>query len=163
MKKFTCWHPVLLKHCRVSLLLGINVHSRDSSHIVFLLEPAIELIKHAPNMLYNCDTSITVWKHKHKIHQPKRRTTNTYSLVTEPRPYARITFKTKRELCETLIKTGPLRENQRVLHSLWLWHMCMAGKNRPLEVHIKEHRYNLIQGLLEESKSCIWREPSNML
>jgi hypothetical protein len=39
---------------------GINVHSGNSSHIFYLLEPETELIKHAPNRLYNCDDSITV-------------------------------------------------------------------------------------------------------
>jgi hypothetical protein len=57
------------------------------------------------------------------------------------------------------MKTGPVTDAQQMKQCVYNipcdcgW--CYTGKtSRPLEVHIKEHKYNLTQGLLEKSKSA---------
>jgi predicted GIY-YIG superfamily endonuclease len=55
------------------------------------------------------------------------------------------------------MKTGPVREAQQVNHCVYNipceCGRCYIGEtSRPLEVRIKEHKYNLTQGLLEKSK-----------
>jgi hypothetical protein len=52
------------------------------------------------------------------------------------------------------MKTGPVRNDQQCVYNI----PCDCGRcyidetSRPLEVRIKEHKYNLTQGLLEKSK-----------
>jgi hypothetical protein len=70
-----------------------------------------------------------------------------------------VTVKTKHTFCGTLMKTGPVRDGQQmkqcVYNILCDCGRCYIGKTgRPLEVHIKEHKYNLTQGLLEKPKSA---------
>jgi hypothetical protein len=69
----------------------------------------------------------------------------------------RTTFKTKYTLRGTLMETGPVRDGQQMKQCVYNiprdCGRCYLGKTcRPLEVCIKEHKYNLIQGLLEKSK-----------
>jgi hypothetical protein len=66
-------------------------------------------------------------------------------------------FKTKHTLRGTLMKTGLVREShqtkQCVYNILCDCGTCYISKtSRPLEVSIKEQKYNLTQGLLEKSK-----------
>jgi hypothetical protein len=69
----------------------------------------------------------------------------------------RTIFKTKHTLRGTLMKTGPVRDTQQTKQCVYSI-PCDCGRcyisetSRPLEVHIKEHKYNLTQGLLEKSK-----------
>jgi hypothetical protein len=63
-------------------------------------------------------------------------------------------FKTIHTLHGTLMKTGPVRYAQQTNQCV----SCDCGRcyisetSRPLEVRIKEHKYNLTKGLLEKSK-----------
>jgi predicted GIY-YIG superfamily endonuclease len=55
------------------------------------------------------------------------------------------------------MKTGPVRDAQEMKQCVYNipcdCGRCYIGKTRrPLEVHIKEHKYNLTQGLLEKSQ-----------
>jgi hypothetical protein len=55
------------------------------------------------------------------------------------------------------MKTGPVRDTQQAKHCVYSIPCdCDRGDigeaSRPLEVRIKEHKYNLTQGLLEKSK-----------
>jgi predicted GIY-YIG superfamily endonuclease len=66
-------------------------------------------------------------------------------------------FQTKRTLHGTLIKTGHVRDAQQRNHCVYSipcdFDRCYIGEtSRPLEVRIKEHKYNVTQGLLEKSK-----------
>lgn len=69
----------------------------------------------------------------------------------------RTIFKTKHTLRETLMKTGPGRDAQKTKQCVYSI-PCDCGRyyigetSRPLEVRIKEHKYNMTQGLLEKSK-----------
>jgi hypothetical protein len=69
----------------------------------------------------------------------------------------RTIFKTKLTLQWTLMKTEPLRDAQQTKQCMCSI-PCDCGScyisetSRPLEVHIKEHKYNLTQGLLGKSK-----------
>jgi hypothetical protein len=68
-----------------------------------------------------------------------------------------IIFKTKHTLQGTLMKTVPVREAQQMKQCVYNipcdCGRCYIGKTRrPLKVHTKEHKYNLTQGLLENSK-----------
>jgi hypothetical protein len=69
----------------------------------------------------------------------------------------RTIFKTKHIIRETLLKTGLLRDAQRTKQGVYSI-PCDCGRcyisetSRPLEVSIKEHKYNLTQGLPEKSK-----------
>jgi hypothetical protein len=56
------------------------------------------------------------------------------------------------------MKTGPVRDIQQTKQCVYSFpcdcDRCYIGEtSRPLEVRIKEHKYNLTQGLLEKSKS----------
>jgi hypothetical protein len=69
----------------------------------------------------------------------------------------RTIFKTKHTLRGTLMKTGPVRDAQQRKQCVYSIPCNCGGcyiseTSRPLEVLIKEHRYNLTQGLLEKSK-----------
>jgi hypothetical protein len=69
----------------------------------------------------------------------------------------RTIFMTKHTLRGTLMKTGPVRDVQQMKQCVYSipcgCGRCHIGETgRPLEVHIKEHKYNLTQGLLEKSK-----------
>jgi hypothetical protein len=68
----------------------------------------------------------------------------------------RTIFKTKHTLHGTLMTTGPVRDVQQtkqcVQHLMRLWQKLHWRNYRPLEVRIKEHKYNLTQGLPEKSK-----------
>jgi hypothetical protein len=69
----------------------------------------------------------------------------------------RTIFKTKHTLRGTLMKTGPVRDVQQTKQCVYSipcdCGRCYIGEtSRPLEVRIKEHKHNLNQGLLEESK-----------
>jgi hypothetical protein len=69
----------------------------------------------------------------------------------------RTIFKTKHAPHGTLTKTRPVRDAQKTkqcVYSIPCDHgRCYIGEtSRPLEVCIKEHKYNLIQGVFEESK-----------
>jgi hypothetical protein len=69
----------------------------------------------------------------------------------------RTIFKTTHTLHGTLMRTGSLRNGQQVKQYVYSIPYdcggCYIGKTgRPLEVRIKEHKYNLIQDLLEKSK-----------
>jgi predicted GIY-YIG superfamily endonuclease len=60
-------------------------------------------------------------------------------------------------ICGTLMKTGPVRDVQQTKKCVYCISCdsgrCYSGeRSRPLEVRIKEHKYNLTQGLLEKSK-----------
>jgi hypothetical protein len=80
-------------------------------------------------------------------------------------------FKNKHKLCGTLMKTGPVRDAQQMKQCVYSipcdWGKCYIGEtSRYLEVCLKEHKYNLTQGLLEKIKIspiCIRRRPQNML
>jgi hypothetical protein len=56
------------------------------------------------------------------------------------------------------MKTGPVRDAQQMKQCVYSipcdCDRCYIGetRSRPLDVSIKEHRYNLTQGLLEKSK-----------
>jgi hypothetical protein len=69
----------------------------------------------------------------------------------------RTIFKTKHTLRGTLMKTGPVRDAQQTKQCVYSI-PCDSGRwyigetSRPLEVRIKEHKYNPTQGLLEISK-----------
>jgi hypothetical protein len=69
----------------------------------------------------------------------------------------RAIFKTKHTICGTSMRTGPVRDGQQTKQCVYNI-PCDCGKyyigetGRPLEVCIKEHKYNLTQGLLEKSK-----------
>jgi hypothetical protein len=66
-------------------------------------------------------------------------------------------FKTKYTLHGILVKTRSIRDVHLMKQCVYSI-PCDCGKcyigetSRPLEVHIKEHKYNLIQNLLEKSK-----------
>jgi hypothetical protein len=69
----------------------------------------------------------------------------------------RTIFKTKNTLHGTLVETGPVRDAQQMKQFVYSipcdGGRCYTGEtSRPLEVRIKEHKYNLTQGLLEKSK-----------
>jgi predicted GIY-YIG superfamily endonuclease len=69
----------------------------------------------------------------------------------------RTIFKTKHALCGTLLKMGLVRDAQQTKQCVYSIQCdcgrCYIGEtSRPLEVHIKEHKCNLTQGLLEKSK-----------
>jgi hypothetical protein len=69
----------------------------------------------------------------------------------------RTLFKTKRTLRGTLMKTGPVRDAQQKKQCVYSI-LCECGRcyigetSRPSDARIKEHKYNLTQGLLEKSK-----------
>jgi hypothetical protein len=69
----------------------------------------------------------------------------------------RTIFKTKHTLCVTLTKIGLVRGAQQMKQCVYNI-SCDCGRcyisetTRPLEFHIKEHKYNLTQGLHEKSK-----------
>jgi predicted GIY-YIG superfamily endonuclease len=55
------------------------------------------------------------------------------------------------------MKTGPVRDAQQTKQCVYsipcdCGRCYIGGTSRPLEVRIKEHKYNLTQGLLEKSK-----------
>jgi hypothetical protein len=63
----------------------------------------------------------------------------------------------KHTLRGTLMKTGPVRDAQQTKQCVYSipcdCGRCYFGEtSRPLQVRIKEHKYNLTQGLLEKSK-----------
>jgi hypothetical protein len=65
----------------------------------------------------------------------------------------RTIFKTKHTLCGTLMKTGPVREVQQTKQCVYSIPCdccrCYIGEtSRPLEVCIKEDKYDLTQGVL---------------
>jgi hypothetical protein len=71
---------------------------------------------------------------------------------------ARTIVKIKQALRGTLMKTGPVRhakQRKQCVYSI----PCDCGgyymgeSSRSLEVHIKEHKYNLTQGLLEKNQN----------
>jgi hypothetical protein len=69
----------------------------------------------------------------------------------------RTIFKTKHILCGTSMKTGPVRDAQQTKQCVYNipcdCGRCYIGEKwRSLEGHIREHKYNLTQGLLEKSK-----------
>jgi hypothetical protein len=83
------------------------------------------------------------------ISEKFRRIGNRFSLRT--------IFKTKHTLRGTLMKTGPGRDAQLTKQCVYNipcdYDRCCIGETcRPLEVCIKEHKYNLTQGLLEKLK-----------
>jgi hypothetical protein len=69
----------------------------------------------------------------------------------------RTIFKTKHTLCGTLMETGPVGDVQQLKQCVYSI-PCDCGRcyisetSGPLEVHIKEYKYNLTQGLLKKSK-----------
>jgi hypothetical protein len=69
----------------------------------------------------------------------------------------RTIFKSKYALRGTLMQTGPVRDAQQTNQCVYSipcdCGRCYIGEtSRPLEVSIKEHKYNLTQGMFEESK-----------
>jgi hypothetical protein len=69
----------------------------------------------------------------------------------------RTIFKIKHALRGILMKTGPVRNIQQTKQCMYNIPCGCGGfyigeTNRPLEVRIKEHKYNLTRGLLEKSK-----------
>jgi hypothetical protein len=69
----------------------------------------------------------------------------------------RTIFKTKHTLHGTLTKTGLVRDAQQMKQCMYsIPHDCggcyINKTSRPLGVYIKEHKYNLTQGLLNKSK-----------
>jgi hypothetical protein len=69
----------------------------------------------------------------------------------------RTIFKTKHILHGTLIKPGPIRDVQQMKQCVYsipcdCCRSYIGETSRPSEVRIKEHKYNLKQGLLEKSK-----------
>jgi hypothetical protein len=55
------------------------------------------------------------------------------------------------------MKTGPVRDAQQTKQCVYsntcdCGRCCIGETSRPLEARIKEHKYNLTQGLLEISK-----------
>jgi hypothetical protein len=70
----------------------------------------------------------------------------------EDRFNIRTTFKTEHTLRGVLIKTGPVGYAQQTKQGLCSI-PCDYGKTgKPSKVRIKEHKYNLTQGLLENPK-----------
>jgi predicted GIY-YIG superfamily endonuclease len=60
-------------------------------------------------------------------------------------------------LCGTLMRAGPVRDAQQTKQCVYRTPCdcgrCYIGEtSTPLEVHFKEHKYNLTQGLLQKSK-----------
>jgi hypothetical protein len=71
--------------------------------------------------------------------------------------HLRIIFKTKHTLRVTLLKTGPVRDAQQMKQRVYsiprdCGRYYIRERNRTLQARIKEHKYNLTQGLLEKSK-----------
>jgi hypothetical protein len=64
----------------------------------------------------------------------------------------RTIFGTKYKLLGTLTKTGPVRDTQQTKQRVYNIPCECCEASRPLEVCIKEHKYNQTQGLLEKSK-----------
>jgi hypothetical protein len=69
----------------------------------------------------------------------------------------RTIFLAKHTLCGTLVKPGPVRDAKQTKQ--WVYNIpCEFGRcnvsetRRSLEICIKDHKYNLKEGLLEESK-----------
>jgi hypothetical protein len=81
------------------------------------------------------------------ISEKFRRTGNSFNI--------RSIFKSKHTLRGTLTKTGPVRDAQQTKQCMYSI-PCDCGKNyigetsKPLEVGIKEHKYNLTQSLLKK-------------
>jgi hypothetical protein len=68
-------------------------------------------------------------------------------------------FTIKHTLRGTLMKTGPVRDARQMKQCVYSipcdCDRCYIGEtSRPLKVRIKEHKFNLTQGLLEKSKSA---------
>jgi hypothetical protein len=68
-----------------------------------------------------------------------------------------IIFKTEHTLRGTLMQTGTVRDAQQTKQCVYNipcdCGRCYIGEtSRPLEVRIKQHKYNLTQGLLQKSK-----------
>jgi hypothetical protein len=69
----------------------------------------------------------------------------------------RTIFKTKHTLRGALMKTGPVRDAQQTKQCVSSI-PCYCGRRyigetrKPVEVRIKEHKYNLAEGLFEKSK-----------
>jgi hypothetical protein len=66
-------------------------------------------------------------------------------------------FKTKHALSGTLMETGPVRDAQQTKQCAYSipcdCGRCYIGEtSRPSQVHIKEQKYNLTQGLIEKTK-----------
>jgi hypothetical protein len=69
----------------------------------------------------------------------------------------RTIFKSKHTLCGTMMKTGPVRDVQQMKQCVYSIlserGRCYIGEtSRPLEVRVKEPKYNPTQGMLEKSK-----------
>jgi hypothetical protein len=84
------------------------------------------------------------------------RNSDTLETVLMSGPFSKV-FKTKYMLHGTLMKTGSVRDAQQMKQCVYNipcdCGSCYIGETgRPLEVCIKEHKYNLTQGLLEKSK-----------
>jgi hypothetical protein len=84
----------------------------------------------------------------------------------------RTIFKTKHTLRGTLTKTGPVRDAQQTKQCVYSipcdcsrCYSYIGETNKLLEVRIKEHRYNVTQGLLENqiSPTGIWIRSQNAL
>jgi hypothetical protein len=97
------------------------------------------------------------------ISEKFRRTGNSLNVIT--------IFKTKHTLCGTLMETGPVRYAQQMKQCVYSipcgCGRCYIGEtSRPLEVCIKEHKYNLTPGSARKIKvgpTCIQGRPQNML
>jgi hypothetical protein len=75
--------------------------------------------------------------------------------VSVPGPFSKLNI-----LWGTVMKTGPIRDAQQTKQYVYGTpcdcNRCYISEtSRPLEVHIKEHKYNLTQGLLETSKLAL--------
>jgi hypothetical protein len=65
----------------------------------------------------------------------------------------RTIFKTKHTLHGTVMKTGPVRDAQQTKNIPCDCGRCYISEtSRHLEECVKEHKYNLTQGLLEKSE-----------
>jgi predicted GIY-YIG superfamily endonuclease len=80
----------------------------------------------------------------------------------------RTIVKAKQAVHGTPMKTGPVRDAQQTKQCMYSipcdCSRCYIGEtSRPLEVRVKEHKYNLTQRLLEKSKldrTCLRRRQS---
>jgi hypothetical protein len=69
----------------------------------------------------------------------------------------RTIFKTKHTLRGALMKNGPVRDAQQTKRCTYsiprdCGRCYISETSRPLDVGIKEHKYNLTQGLIEKSE-----------
>jgi hypothetical protein len=100
-----------------------------------------------------CWSSNTLYPQKLALTLPTSgsRSVSIVRLWTKATEFSFISFKYI--LCGGMMKTGPVRDAPQskkcVYNIICDCGRCYTGKaNRPLQVHITEHKYNLTQGLL---------------